>query len=341
MRAPRVGLVLSALSVSLLVAVSGCAGAPASSPAPTASASIGATSPEAAAFPVDVTSCGFTATLPAAPSRAVTLNQAATEVALALGVEGQLAGTAYLDDAVPEKWQAAYESVPVISEKYPDRETLLAAEPDFLYAAFGSAFTAEVAGTQEELATAGIPSLLSPFGCTDKALRAPSSFESVWDEIDSVATAFGVPERAAKVREEQQATLGQLNDQAAGKDVRIFWFDSGDKAAFAGVGSGGPQLVISAVGATNVFADIEGSWADVSWEQVLASDPDVIVLADASWSTAAAKREQLENDPVLKDLAAVKAGNFVTIPFSESTPGIRLVDGASHLAEQLTALNLS
>lgn len=68
-----------------------------------------------------------------------TLNQGATEVALAFGVEDQLAGTAYLDDSVPQKWRAAYDSVPVLSKEYPKREELLAAQPDFVYGSYASA----------------------------------------------------------------------------------------------------------------------------------------------------------------------------------------------------------
>ena len=91
----------------------------------------------------------------------------------------------------------------------------------------------------------------------------------------------------------------------------------------------------SAVGATNIFADLPKGWDNVAWEKVVEADPDVIVLADASWSTAASKQAYLESDPVLSQLKAVKNKAYVTIPFSESTPGIRLVDGAISVSEQL------
>ncbi len=94
-------------------------------------------------------------------------------------------------------------------------------------------------------------------------------------------------------------------------------------------------MIIDAVGARNVFAGIDGNWADGDWESVVRADPDVIVLADASWDTAQAKRTYLENDPVLKNLKAVKAGAFVVLPFSTSTPGPRLIDGAVTVSEQL------
>jgi iron complex transport system substrate-binding protein len=293
-----------------------------------------------AAYPVEIESCGHTTTIASRPEHAVTLNQGATEVALALGVEDQMAGTAYLDDAVPEKWQAAYDGVPVLSKEYPKREELVAASPDFVYASYASAFDAKVAGTQDELADEGVASYLSPFGCDDQAQRPQASFDAVWDEVDAVAAAFGVPDRAEELRSEQQATLDQLADEGAGAGVSVLWYDSGRKTPFVGTGTGGPQLVLDAVGADNVFADVEGSWADGSWEDVVAADPDVIVLADASWDSAQDKIAYLEKDPVLSRLAAVREQRFVTVPFSESTAGVRLVDGAASVAEQLDALDL-
>lgn len=91
----------------------------------------------------------------------------------------------------------------------------------------------------------------------------------------------------------------------------------------------------------NIFGTLDDGWADGNWEDVVKSDPDVIVLADANWSTAADKISYLQNDPVLRQLRAVKAEAFVTIPFSESTPGVRLVDGAVSVSEQLATLDLN
>ena len=145
-------------------------------------------------------------------------------------------------------------------------------------------------------------------------------------------------ERATTLVEEQKAKLAELKQQAAGKGRKVLWYDSGDKDVFAGTGGGGPQIILDAVGATNIFADLPKGWDNVAWEKVVEADPDVIVLADASWSTAADKQAHLESDPVLSQLRAVRNKAYVTIPFSESTPGIRLVDGATSVSEQLAKI---
>ncbi|RNL64900.1 iron ABC transporter substrate-binding protein [Nocardioides marmoriginsengisoli] len=319
---------LLTLTVAGLV-LSGCAGAPKDDD--TAKASAG--------YPVTVSSCGFETTVKAKPERAITMNQGATEVVLALGAEDQLAGTAYLDDAVADRWKPAYDSVKVLSKEYPDGETVLAAKPDFVYGSYASAFDAKSAGTQESLAKLGIGSFLSLFGCGENKPSEDVSFASVWKEVRLAGEVFGAPDRAAAIEKEQQAALADLAAEKPADGQKIFWYDSGDKTAFAGAGEGGPQLVIDAIGGSNIFADLDGGWKDVSWEKVIAADPDVIVLADASWSTAAEKIELLEKDPVLSKLRAVREKKFVTLPFSETTPGVRLVDGAEHVAEQVRQLN--
>lgn len=290
-------------------------------------------------YPISTDNCGFASSVDAPPSRAITMNQGATEVMLALGLEDRLAGTAYLDDAVPDRWKTAYESVEVLAPEYPAYESILDARPDFIYASYTSAFDREVAGPPDELQDVGIASYTSPLGCGDDVPRPEVSFDTVWDEIDTVAEVFGVPDRAAAIRADQEKTLAELESQGAGQGTEIFWFDSGDKTALAGAGEGGPQLIMDAVGSTNLFADLEGGWADVSWERVIAGDPDVIVLGDAAWSSAEDKIALLKKDPALREMAAVRDEQFVILPYSETTPGVRLADGAQAVADGLADLD--
>lgn len=312
--------------VGTLLVLNACAGAPEADDAEQGSDD----------YPVTIDGCGHTTTVDAPPENAVTMNQGATEVALALGVEDHLAGTAYLDDEVPDEWKPAYDSVDVLAEEYPDQETLLEVEPDLVYASYVSAFDKDAAGSRDELEESGIPSYLSPFGCADEPDEV--TFETAWQEVENVAEIFDVPERADEIEQDQQDELERLAEEDAGQDTDVFWYDSGDDDVLAGAGQGGPQLILDAIGATNVFSDVDGGWADVSWERVLEADPDVIVLADAESSTAEEKIDNLQQDPALRDLRAVQEEAFVTVPFSESTPGVRLVDGADRVAEQLQDL---
>ncbi|GGD24889.1 ABC transporter substrate-binding protein [Nocardioides daphniae] len=321
--------VASLAGAALLLA--GCAGAPErKSEAAGADGSV----------PVELTNCDHDVVVPSAPKRVVTLNQGATEVVLALGLGDRLAGTAYLDDTVSDRWSEEYEQVPVLADEYPTHEAVLEAEPDLVYASYASAFDEGVAGDRTALADSGTASYLSPFGCPEEDQRPTPTFDAVWQELDDVAALLGDPASSRKVVADQQETLDAVEEAAVGKGLTALWYDSGDKTPLVGGGQSGPQLILDAVGARNMFADIQRGWGEASWEDVLEVDPDVIVLADASWSSAAEKRAYLEKDPVLSELTAVQEGAFVTVAYSEATPGVRMVDGAVSVAEQLAALRL-
>jgi len=290
-------------------------------------------------YPASVTSCEFTTTVDAAPEHAVSMGQGATEVMLALGLEDRMLGTYGLDDAVAPQYQKAYDSIPVIEgDNAPSREYLLGKKVDFVYGAYISYFDEKAAGPRDELKTFGIDAYVSPFSCGTPEKSKRASFENVWAEVEDIATIFDVEDRAKQVVADQKKQLAKIQEAKAGDGLVVFWYDSGDKTPYVGVGTGAPQVIIDTVGATNAFADVKGNWSDISWEKVIKADPDVIVFADADWSTAEEKIKYLENDPALSKLRAVKAKRYVTIPFSETTPGVRVLDGAQHVSDQLRKL---
>ncbi|SDE07915.1 ABC transporter substrate-binding protein [Limimaricola pyoseonensis] len=295
--------------------------------------------PAAFAQEAEVETCHGPQTFDEPPLRAITLNQQATEVMLALGLEDSLIGTAYMDDEIPEVWRAAYESVPVLADKYPAREIVLAEEPDFLFAGFGSAFNEDNLGAAGDWQDLGIGTYLADASCSarhpeDEAL----GIEPVFTDIAMIGDIFGIEGRASAVADELRARFEAVEGAAPGKGKTAFLFDSGDTAPYTAGCCGAPAVLMQQVGLESITSDVEGQWAEVSWETVAAADPDVIVLIEADWSTADAKRSYMENDPVLSQLPAVSEGRFVTVPFSQTVLGMQFVDGVENLAAQLDAL---
>lgn len=289
-----------------------------------------------AAASISLDNCGRTVTLDGPAQRAVTLNQGATESALALGAESQMVGTAYLDDTVAPQWQSAYRTVPVLNESdYPSREAVLEVRPDLVLASYASAFDDKAVGTRESFDDLGVATYISPFGCPDKSMRPPVAWDSIAAEITDNGVLFGRESEADAEVTQLRETLAGIESAAAGRGRSFFWYDSNTDVPYVGANAGGPQLIIDAVGGTNIFAGVDGSWADGSWETVLKANPDVIVLADASWDTAEEKKAYLRADPALRDLTAVRENAFVVVPFSASTPGPRLIEGAALVGEQL------
>ncbi|MFD4468747.1 ABC transporter substrate-binding protein [Rhodococcus sp. NPDC058505] len=316
---PRAIAAVAATAAATLL-LSACAG---SDPAPDTAA-------------IALQNCGRTVTLDGPAERGVTLNQGATETALSIGAQDALVGTAYLDDTIAPRWQAAYAQVPPLNEKdYPSREALLETKPDLVLASYATAFDDKAVGSQDSFDDLGIGTYVSPFGCPDRGARPPVAWDSIGTEISDYGTLFGHESEAAAVVAQMRETVAGIEAAAPAEGKSIFWYDSNTDIPYVGGNAGGPQLIIDAVGGTNIFAGVDGAWADGSWETVLAADPDVIVLADASWDTAEEKKAYLRADPALRDLTAVRGDAFVVVPFSASTPGPRLIEGATLVAEQL------
>ena len=283
-----------------------------------------------------IESCDSVSTFDAVPARAITLNQQATEVMLALGLEGHLIGTAYLDDEIPTQWADAYSGIPVLAEGYPAREVVLAEDPDFLFAGFASAFNERNLGLEAEWHDMGVGTYVVHAECRNlHPADQPMTTESIFIDLARIGALFGVEEEAAEIAEGIAARLDAVASSAPGEGLRAFLYDSGADTAFTAGCCGAPGLLLESVGFENIAGNVEGRWADLAWEAVVTADPDVIVLIEAEWSTAEEKRQHMLNDPVLSELDAVRNERFITVPFSETLLGLRFVDGVERIVAAL------
>ena len=267
-----------------------------------------------------------------APTRAVTMNQHVTEVMLALELQDHMVGTAYIDDEILPQYQEAYGAVPVLSEQYPSKEVVLAQDPDFIYGGFRSAFGDSAAGSQEDLNELGIGTYLTSSICNS---GSPDSLDDVYTDIRTVGKIFGVSDRAEALVQELEQEVADAAAQASGSGdaLRIFLFDSGDDAPYTATCCSMFTNMIETAGGENIFADVDGRWETVNWEEVIDRDPELIVLTEADWSTSQEKIDLLLGNPALGDITAVKEQRFVVLQFSSLVPGIRNATGIAELAE--------
>jgi iron complex transport system substrate-binding protein len=81
--------------------------------------------------------------------------------------------------------------------------------------------------------------------------------------------------------------------------------------------------LISMVGGKNIFDDIQQGWTDVSWEEVINRNPEVIVIVDYGDKTVEQKRDLLLAKKELSDISAIKNKRFIILPLSAAAEGIR------------------
>ncbi|WP_250445253.1 putative F420-0 ABC transporter substrate-binding protein [Actinotalea sp. C106] len=330
----RAALGLSALAASsaLLVACS----TPAEEETPEAPAPAASLT----SYPVTVDSCGTEVTLEESPERVVAIKSSAIEMVLALGAGDRLVGTGFADGPVPADLTEAATDLPVLSDEVPAAEVVLETEPDLVYAGWESNFSAEGAGERGMLAELGVATYVSPAACKDPAYQPDRlSFEDVFAEITEVASLLGVPEAAEELVAAQQTELDAV--PADDRGLTALWYSSGTDVPYVGAGIGAPQMILDAVGLENVAAEVEDTWTSFGWEEVVAADPDVIVLVDATWNSAEQKRELLATNAATANLEAVREESYLEIPFPATEAGVRNVAATAELAEQLAALDLT
>ncbi|MFJ3709530.1 ABC transporter substrate-binding protein [Streptomyces sp. NPDC090053] len=322
---PRIRRVPLALIPLLLLPLTSCGSG-------TGGADKAAAVPVADGFPYTVTNCGTRTTFDAPPKRAVTMNQHATEVMLALGLQDRLAGTAYLDDSILPKYRAAYARTKVLAKEYPSKEVLLGANPDFVYGGYSSAFDKAKGEDRAGLQQSGINTRLNVENCTGGKV----GIDQLATEITQVARTFGVPERGKKLIAEERQKIGAVETELKGSShPSVFVYDSGDSSAFTAGGNGIGNEIVRLAGGRNVFADLDDTFGDVSWEQVIKRRPEVVVIYDYGGTTVAAKKKRLLNDPALADVPAIKNKRFAVLPLSSAVLGVRVADAVKDLAGQL------
>ncbi|MFS2123696.1 ABC transporter substrate-binding protein [Pseudomonas sp. Pseusp97] len=286
----------------------------------------------AAASAQDYRNCAQIWQLDHPPQRILALNQHAADLLLALGAGERLVGVAYIDDDI-DLTKASYRGVPLLSRQYPSAEAVYAQRPDLVVAGFASAFRLGHL-SREELAGHGISSYLLDAGCGG---WQDDLFAAVETDLKALGDLLGEQERAQELIRRQRAELAEARRYVTGnKPLNVFYLDSASNGLESQGRRGVVTQLLHAAGARNLFEDVDLAGFTANREQLLARDPDVILLADALWSTAEQKIRTLRADPVLSRLRAVREGRFVALPFTHLFPGVHSGRSARELAQALS-----
>jgi len=292
-------------------------------------------------FPVTDENCGVTTTYEAAPTRAVTLSNNATELMLALGLEGSMAGTSYMANLkISPAYADAYATVPILSPLVATTEELIAAEADFVYAGYPDGFS-ESRHTRDQLHDLGMKTRLNVEGCNLGAFGFPQLF----DEIHSVAAIFGVSDRGDKLVDALSGRLKAVADRLADKPaIPVFIYNGGDSAPNAALGNTMLSQAVSAAGGNNIFGDVTNRFGEMSWEQVAERAPEYIVVfysgtasgqvvADPDKELGQARIDTLKSIPAIANIPAIVNNRFFLINSVQGQPGPSTVDAVEDMAK--------
>ncbi|MHB8891361.1 MAG: ABC transporter substrate-binding protein [Candidatus Limnocylindrales bacterium] len=310
------------LLVALLVGA--CSAGPAATPtlvpvtpvpstAPTAAPTPAPT--EAPAFPATLTDDeGATVVIPAEPARIVSLTPAVTETLFALGVGDRLVGK--VEDVSLFPPEAA--SVPDVAKfGSVDVEKILALGTDLVIAG-GSGFNPVESITK--LRALGVPVLV---------IFAPD-LETTLADMNLIGRAVGRPDEAARLVADIQAAFDEVAAATASQPTLRVFYETSDYQGYWGFAPDyvGTEMVRIA-GGDPITSGTPGVY-QVQAEQIVAFDPEVILLGDAAYGVTV---DAVGKRPGWDVLTAVKSGNVRPIDDVIVTrTGPRLADGIRALA---------
>lgn len=278
-----------------------------------------------------VDSAGRSVEVPDAPQRVLAAGPPASVLLYALAPDKMIGWAREPTPAQKPFLAAPYRDLPTTGRltgkgNTANIEMVLAMKPDLILdvGSVDATYASLADRVQEQT---GIPYVLvdGSFGRTPTTLR-------------EVGEILGVAETAEKQAVYAETAISRLETRIAaiGKSDRPgVYYGRGPDGLETGIAGSINMEVLDAVGATNVAdAAGPGSLANVSVEQVLAWNPDVIIAADPAFRTA------VSSDPVWANIAAVREGRVYLAPdlpfgWFDTPPGINRVIGVDWLTSIL------
>jgi len=264
---------------------------------------------------VVVDSRGREVEVPADVQRIVSLAPSNTEILFALGLGDKIVGVTNFCD-YPE----GAKSVAKVGDAMEmNVEKIVSLSPDLVLA---------IDGMQE------VQSSLEEVGLAVVVLQ-PADLEAIYETIELVGQAAGGEEAAQTLVDSMRAKIEAVTAkvQDVSERPKVFYELDGTDAAkpwTAGAGSWHDRF-INMVGGVNIAGSVDMAWLQFSAEEIVAQDPDIIVLGDANYGVTPEAVAQRAGWDVI---AAVRSGAVRPIDDNLiSRPGPRVADGVEALAK--------
>jgi iron complex transport system substrate-binding protein len=269
-----------------------------------------------AAAPIAVTDdAGRTVRFARPPARVISLAPSHTEVMYALGAEDRLAAVNEWSDYPP-----AARTKPQVRGVRPSLEQIVALRPDLI------------------LLVGGMGDLLAQFEANGMPalVLAPRNLEDTYRDIELLGVVVGASDRARAVTKAMRDRVAAVRDRVAGtRRPRVFYeVDGTDSVRPFTVGPASfIHELLELAGGQNVAGAAKGVWPQLSLEQLLKADPEIIILGDAVAVNNPQTPEMVMRRPGWDRVTAVRRRSIRVVDGNlVSRPGPRIVEGLEALA---------
>ncbi len=263
-----------------------------------------------------VDDAGRTVEMAETPQRIISLAPSNTEILFALDLGNKVVGVTDFCD-YPEEAQA----IEKVGGLEYNLEKIVALDPDLVLAIGGSPAQVEKATEMEKLDLTVL-------------VLEPGDVEGIMDNIELVGKATGAEKEADELVAQMRTRFDDITAKAKGaaSSPKVFFeLDATDPSKPYTPGPGSfIDALITLAGGSNIGASAKMQWVQLSTEDIIAQDPDIIVLGDANYGVTV---EMVKERPGWGVISAVQ--NDAIYPIDDvlvSRPGPRIIDGLESLA---------
>lgn len=266
------------------------------------------------------------------PKKSLAVTNAMIEMMLSLGLEDKMAGTSYAENNVLESLKPSYEKVPVMSKTYPSKEQIIANGVDFIIG-WGGDFNDKGVGSIDWLNENNIKTYIP------RSVESNATVDSIYEDFDNLGKIFDAEDKAQEVNNKIKTKLEEVNSKISNVDkkVKVMGYDSATNGAVV-IGKGINNEIIKLAQGENIFGDIDKAYPEVTWEEVVKRNPDVMIVLEYSLETGGQTFEQkvkeLKENPALQNINAIKNNRFIKLELVELYPGERVPLTVEKLAKE-------
>lgn len=329
------------LALAMVLSLAACSNGGASATPTPSAAPAPVTTPSAAPaeghYPVTVTSYNTSrepieVTFDKAPERVVCDCMNSVENMIALGLEDRiiLAASVSRDEVLPQ-YADGMAKIPEVVDSFPSTEDILAAEPDFILAWFGS-FGEKMWGETEFWQERGINTYMAR-----NSGIGEQNLQNEYDDILNLGKIFDVEEKAEALVAEMQAKVESGRDYAATQDPVsvIIVEDQGDSFRVYHAKTIGGDIAVQ-VGAELVAPDSK----TIGIEDLVQLNPQVIFSVHFGPNSSSLNDKNcldvFSSNPVFENVDAVKNGRLYPIDLGlVYCPGVRVADAINYFVDNL------
>ena len=253
--------------------------------------------------------------------RIVSIAPSNTEVLFAIGAGAQVIGRDEFSDYPDQAKQ-----LPSVGGGYGalDMETMVSLKPDLVLAS--------------QLTPAEQVQAIEKLGLKVFLLPNPNTIEDMFANLLEVGKITGTEAQAQTLIDGLKTRVAAVDAKVAAvqqKPVVFYELDSTDPNAPWTAGPGSfIDALINRAGGVNLGAKLKDSYAQISIEQLLVDQPDIIIAGDYTWGGVTA--EAIKARQSWADLQAVKQDKvYIFDDNLISRPGPRLVDGLEAMEKLL------